>query len=1080
MTKRHAPKSIPESQRDVPTPDAPQPVETADEAPDPAPAAEPWTPERVTEWNGYYDLYVTFAVLLLTFIASSNRITHSSLWPRLQVGHQIALTSAPVSTDLFSYTEGGKSWVNVPWLFDWGHSLLYRTAQGLTPSDPTDPVGSAAKSEQVGAGALVALTALARLVTVWLLLGIRWPGPGKWWAATCGALALGAVLAPGGVETGGIATPAIVGPGTWGLLLTALELVLIHRATNLGRRGAAFALVPLFLVWANVDDSFFVGLLILGAATMGLIRRARPNKTEEATPIGLPVGLGVLAACTLACIVNPSTVGVFRAGVEPFLALSRPASDVVTIDQLSYFGESLAKSAGDRVQLFRAYYVILVALGVGSFVLNARRFALGRFLVFLLVSVLWGVLIRFQAEFALVFAVVLILNGQEWYQDRFGTAGKVGAWWSLWSVGGRMVTISLIFLCVGKTLLGGLPIAGFYPAAEEPRFGFGFDPDDFPFEVADFLKTAPIKGNVLNTALAQGDALIWRAYPERKTYMDSRSHLYPQELRNELQEIRKALSEDAKEAWQPLLDKYTIATVLIQPSSAPITYRALSQSPNWVPYYDDGQVVLFGRADASAADLAYFTANRLDPDLRAYKIAKALPAAERPPSPVTWMDVVFQTRALTPPQPHNDAARRWLSGADAGAGGASFPDPARCLMAIREARTALAAKPDDPQAFRLLATAYRALMTEETALLAGLKLTPENLARVDQVAARPDLLMTRFRQRVTSISYAIQTTPPQTSRQGRHDLQALNMELYQLFMSSNSIDLARDRLQVVSESMAADDFSPEQRTKIAQDLAQLNEGVLRIQNAVSESSAEQQTNPLAIASYQAGQGAPGMAIHELEDAERTGVNPALVKPRLIDLYGDTGQPEKAIEMFSTGAINDPTFGAEPGTSAVRQSRAYFLLGNNEYAATLLEKYAIPALRYDRGHKAITAASVFVRGDLKGSTSALLDLPDKIRLQAQWEFEAGLCRLEAGTPDLAAEHFTQSLTLAPNAPIRPIAAYYLEKLGKAVPPPLAKTETPEAATAEKPKEPLTPKPESEDAKKGEAKPKDDAPRNDSNK
>jgi hypothetical protein len=38
------------------------------------------------------------------------------------------------------------------------------------------------------------------------------------------------------------------------------------------------------------------------------------------------------------------------------------------------------------------------------------------------------------------------------------------------------------------------------------------------------------------------------------------------------------------------------------------------------------------------------------------------------------------------------------------------------------------------------------------------------------------------------------------------------------------------------------------------------------------------------------------------------------------------------------------------------------------------------------------------------------------------------------PDQAAEHFTSSLTLAPQLTTRPIAAYYLEKMGKPVPPP----------------------------------------------
>ncbi len=42
-----------------------------------------------------------------------------------------------------------------------------------------------------------------------------------------------------------------------------------------------------------------------------------------------------------------------------------------------------------------------------------------------------------------------------------------------------------------------------------------------------------------------------------------------------------------------------------------------------------------------------------------------------------------------------------------------IPDPARCLLAIREARTALAKSPDDWIAYRILNEAYRNLMMQE-------------------------------------------------------------------------------------------------------------------------------------------------------------------------------------------------------------------------------------------------------------------------------------------------------------------------------------------------------------------------------
>jgi tetratricopeptide (TPR) repeat protein len=1054
MTQPETKPTIPQSER--PT-DVDNPAEAEGTAAEPEPEPEPWTPERVTEWNAYYDLFVMLSVLTLAFFASFNKIAHSSIWNQLQVGRLIAANHAPVTTDPFSFTEPGKTWVNVPWLFDWAGAVVFKVASDLAPSDPTDPTGSAAKAEQYGAGALVAVTALIRLLTALFLLAIRRSGPGRWWSAVCVALALGAIWSPAGLLVGGVAGPGLVAPGTWGLLLFAVELWLLHRATALGRRGAAFALVPLFALWANVDESFLIGLLVLAAAAVGRLMPERPRSGEEAGGLGLPTALGVLAASALACLANPATFHVYRAGLDPLLSVFRPATDVVTIDQLSYFGPGIKLEAPDGYPALRAYYVLLVALGLGSFLLNRRRFSLGRFLVFALVAALWAVLIRFATEFAVVWAATMALNGQEWYQDSFGTEGRLGWQWSLWSVGGRAVTIVVVFAVVARVL------TGYGAAFGESRFGFGFDPDDFAFEAADYLKSSPIKGNVLNTTIAQGDALVWRAYPVRKTYVDSRPHLFPPEVLNELQKARQALKEDDADAWKPLLDRYQISAVMINPASARNTYKALSLSENWVPFYDDGQVVMFGRADAPASDLAYFNQNRLDPESRAYKVARPIPPTDRPPSPVTWMDTIFQGRSQNRPQPHTESALRWLAGPDYDPTVPTLPDPARCLLAVREARTALASKPDDTHAFRLLADAYRALTIQETALLAGLKLTPENAAQVNQLNPRPDVLMTRFRQRVTALSYAIQTTPPPRSAADRRDAQRLNLELFQLFMSANFLDLARDRLQSVLDKAAAGDFTPEGRIELAQQLAQLNERVNQLQGMLSEQSADPQASPVRLASLLVSQGAPGMAIHELEEADRTGTNPALVKPQLIDLYCDTGQPEKAIEMFSTGTINDPSFGAEPGLAAVRQGRAYFLLGNDEYGANLLERWAIPALRHERGMRAVAAASSLVKGEAKGATSAFLEIPEKVLMQAQWEFEAGLYRLEAGTPETAAEHFTKALTLGPNLAIRPVIAYYLEKLGKPVPPTTSEAEKAKAG-GEKPEEKPAANPEEE--KKGD--------------
>ena len=57
----------------------------------------------------------------------------------------------------------------------------------------------------------------------------------------------------------------------------------------------------------------------------------------------------------------------------------------------------------------------------------------------------------YRQEYAIVFAAVTAINGQEWYHDRFGTQGRLGLLPAFWSTGGRLVTLAVLFFCVPST-----------------------------------------------------------------------------------------------------------------------------------------------------------------------------------------------------------------------------------------------------------------------------------------------------------------------------------------------------------------------------------------------------------------------------------------------------------------------------------------------------------------------------------------------------------------------------------------------------------------------------------------------------
>ncbi len=1045
------------------------------------PPPEPWTPRRVAEWNAYYDVYVAAFVLALAFLGSSNRIqgANSGLWSLLQTGRQISEGGSPIGVDASTLASQGLRWVNIPWLFEVIHYQVFKTVAAFAPPpDPTAPLPvnpSAIRGEQFGAGALVALDALVRAATALILLGLRRKGPGLWWTAVCVTAALGVTLSPEpveavrlaeggnqavrvvlptiGIQLGGIAGTGAVSPETWGLLFLALELFLLHGALNLGKASRLYALIPLFAVWANMDEMFSYGLLILAAAAVGRIFDDRRNRSKEPTVPSTRTTLLVLAASFAATLINPSHIfGVFG-GFGILVKLFGSDLGPPSLQPISIFGAAFLKLYGPAfTRSFQAYYAALILIGLASFALNRRRFSMSRFLMFAAAGLIWGLALVYTAGFAAVFVLVLALNGQEWYQDTFGTEGRLGGGWAAWSTGGRLITIGVIFGAIFQATTGWGGQVG------ESRFGFGFDPDEFPFESADAVASSPIEGNVLNTTLAQGDALSWRTSGKRKAYIDSKSHLYTPQVIAEFDNLRKAIRDDRVEAWRPILDQLKISAVMIQTAGAPLTYAKLMNSPNWTSFYDDGAVVLFGRLDDSAiaGDVAYFKGSKLDAEELVFKRPKqAAPWVGTPREVSEVVDSVFQNRLLNRTQPHVEAARHWLRPASVPDGSNYLPDPAHCILAIRELRAALSAKPDDHSGYRLLVEAYRLLLTQESALLAGIAPSQDNITRIAQATLQMRVLSTRTRQLLTALNFSIQTLPPAKTAEDRAERANLNYNLSQLDLQNGFLDLARERLLAIDgrPGELSEDFFKNQ-TRL---LGELNTRIEQVQTQVNDLAIQRRASPQDKAMFARNSGAPGLAIRELAEAEQAGGNQPGIRSTLVDLYCETGQPDKAQDVIFTLNIDDPSLSTGVGTATHRQGMIYFLLGNYTNALSLWTERSIGQLRTQRLMQAPMAAQAFLRGEPVAATRMYIELPEKVDQQAGWEFELGMAALEGGLPTaFVAEHLKTALELEPNLSVRPVIAYYLERLGEPVPPPRPTTRSAPSTTTG-PTAPATPEP-----------------------
>ena len=320
-----------------------------------------------------------FLVATFGFLVASFPARNADLWKHLAAGRELAtdfsLPTVEGQEESFPHHRG--------WLYDLLTYLIYSAAGGA---------GMVLAKTLAIAGCALAMYRLSRT------------GAGSLTAAAFTFLAL---LTMSG--------RLLLQPATISCLFFVLALWFLFKETaNQDSAGGVqrevfsvfppWRLVLLFVIWANMDSWFLLGLATLGLAWLGKAVDGRFNAVS--TNYRGSFSVGILAA---ACLLNPLHVRAFTLGPElwtvyPPLGYSSP------------FQSAYLLSVG-RTPAGLAYYFLL-GLGAISFVLNLPDWPWRKFLPWLGLAIFSSAQVTAMPFFAILSAPMLSRNFGDWKKRR--------------------------------------------------------------------------------------------------------------------------------------------------------------------------------------------------------------------------------------------------------------------------------------------------------------------------------------------------------------------------------------------------------------------------------------------------------------------------------------------------------------------------------------------------------------------------------------------------------------------------------------------------------------------------------------
>ena len=498
-------------------------------------------------------------------------------WWHLKAGEVIVTTRSIPKTDLFSFTAAGHPFILQNWLAEVIYYASYR-AGGLALI--------VALNAMLLVAALLPVYHLCRQATSSIKLSVL------------SALLPAVLLLYFGSVRSQVFSFALFSAFYW-----------VLSSYRSRQRDLLWTLPLMTIVWVNLHGAFVLGLgLIVLFLVCELARRIAYADTPDTLSSRELRRLGFfLVLSVLATVVNPETYKIY-AYIRA--VATNPASQALVLE---WQPPRITELAG--IILFYAPFFITLLVMLGA----SRKPALVDLVLVLTFSILGLSAVRNGVWFALIAAPVVA----RYYSTIDFSAVtlalqrvRVGKAFVSWLAMRRESAAPIRYrlnrqIAVFMLTIVILVTPWVYPHLGNPAFGNTLWETSTPVGAMDYIQQHAVQGNIFHPQV-YGDYLIWRVWPEQRSFIDGRVHLFDDSV---VRDYRLAFND---QHWDERLARYDIKYLLLSKDEDEnrMMIETAGASDMWRLDYEDLVSVLFSRIEGVATSTAIgiqSPAGRFDP-----------------------------------------------------------------------------------------------------------------------------------------------------------------------------------------------------------------------------------------------------------------------------------------------------------------------------------------------------------------------------------------------------------------------------------------------------------------------------------